>query len=337
MKPQVADLATRLVTGDRAALSRAITLVESTLPEDRQQGSLLLMRVLETINARKEKLKAGKLTDMPKHVSVTEGERRSFTPNGALRIGISGPPGVGKSTFIESFGMYLAAKAGQRVAVLTIDPSSARTGGSILGDKTRMNELSKHPHAYVRPSPSRGTLGGVAQDTAEAAILCEAAGYDVIIIETVGVGQSEVTVNEMVDMLVLLVAPAGGDELQGIKKGIVELANMIVVTKADGALLSTARATRSDYAHASHLIFRQEGEWVPQVLMCSSLDPEQKQVAKIWKGILEYEKFQTENGQLEQRRLSQRIDWAWRQLAEEVPGFLAFWLLSFVCCFLAPV
>ncbi|KAI9217651.1 ArgK protein-domain-containing protein, partial [Blastocladiella britannica] len=163
-----------------------------------------------------------------------------------LRLGLSGSPGVGKSTFIETFGMYLVSR-GLRVAVLAVDPSSTRTGGSILGDKTRMPELSRHDDAYVRPSPARGTLGGVARNTVDAILLCEANGYEVVLVETVGVGQSETMVADMVDAMVLLVSPAGGDELQGMKKGIVEVSDLVLVNKADGALASTARATQSEY------------------------------------------------------------------------------------------
>src|SRR5665213_897920 len=193
-----------LRAGDRRVLARAITLVESTNPADREKAEQLLSDVLP---------KAGR----------------------AMRIGISGAPGAGKSTFIEAFGTYLTGK-GHKVAVLAVDPSSKRTGGSILGDKTRMEELSRAPHAFIRPSPTGGTLGGVARRTREAVVLCEAAGYDVILVETVGVGQSETAVADMVDLFCLLLLPAAGDELQGIKKGIVELAELILVNKADGAL-----------------------------------------------------------------------------------------------------
>ncbi len=217
--------------------------------------------------------------------------RADGLPHTQLRIGISGTPGVGKSTFIESFGMHLIEKYGLRVAVLSIDPSSQLTGGSILGDKTRMMRLAAHDHAFVRPSPSRGTLGGVAQDTAEGVLLCEAAGYDVVLVETVGVGQSEVSVAQTVDMVVLLMNPGSGDELQGIKKGIMELADLIVVTKADGALLGPAQRTKNDYERSLHF-FQSAGQaygWNPQALLCSVLEKPSEHMDKVWRKILEFE------------------------------------------------
>ncbi|KAI8607118.1 ArgK protein, partial [Chytriomyces sp. MP71] len=206
----------------RSALARAITLVESTRHDHRKQAQTLLSSILASTSSQQ------------RTVSLSKPCKDSF------RIGLSGSPGVGKSSFIETFGMFLIEK-GHRVAVLAVDPSSARTGGSILGDKTRMTELSRHDNAYVRPSPSRGTLGGVARNTSDAILLCEAAGYDIILVETVGVGQSETMVADMVDMFTLLVAPGGGDELQGMKKGIMELADLILVNKSDGVLEAPAR------------------------------------------------------------------------------------------------
>ncbi|MFV0301075.1 MAG: methylmalonyl Co-A mutase-associated GTPase MeaB [Paracoccus sp. (in: a-proteobacteria)] len=214
------ELLTPLLNGDRRALSRAITLIESTRADHRDRATRLL-------------------SDLP--------------DSQALRIGLSGTPGVGKSTFIEAFGTLLTEK-GLKVAVLAVDPSSARSGGSILGDKTRMEELSRNPNAFIRPSPSRAELGGVARRTREAIRLCEAAGYDVVLIETVGVGQSETLVADMSDLFVLLLAPAGGDELQGVKRGIMEMADLILVNKADGDLLTTARRTVADYAGALRLL-----------------------------------------------------------------------------------
>ncbi|MBM3606523.1 MAG: methylmalonyl Co-A mutase-associated GTPase MeaB, partial [Alphaproteobacteria bacterium] len=232
------DLLTPLTQGDRRALSRAITLVESTRPDHRARAQALI-------------------ADLP--------------DRNALRIGLSGTPGVGKSTFIETFGTRLTDQ-GLRVAVLAVDPSSARSGGSILGDKTRMELLSRNPRAFIRPSPSSAQLGGVARRTREAVRLCEAAGFDVILIETVGVGQSETLVAEMSDLFVLLLAPAGGDELQGVKRGIMEMADLILVNKADGELLPTARRTVADYAGALRLLRKrpQDPEGFPKALAVSA-------------------------------------------------------------------
>lgn len=225
--------------GDRRALARAITLIESQRPDHRA-------RALDLLSAL--------------------GHDRQ-----ALRIGLSGTPGVGKSTFIEAFGMMLV-ESGLRVAVLAVDPSSARSGGSILGDKTRMERLSRHPSAFIRPSPSRAQMGGVARRTREAVALCEAAGFDAILIETVGVGQSETMVAGLCDLFLLLMAPAGGDELQGVKRGIMEMADLILVNKADGELLATATRTQADYAGALRLLRRrpQDPEGFPKALCVSA-------------------------------------------------------------------
>lgn len=226
------DLAQRLQSGERRALARAITLVESARADHRAQATELLAAL--------------------------------GTGKQALRIGLSGTPGVGKSTFIEAFGLMLTAQ-GLRVAVLAVDPSSARSGGSILGDKTRMERLSRDPNAFIRPSPSQTQLGGVARRTREAVALCEAAGFDVVLIETVGVGQSETVVAEMSDLFVLLLAPAGGDELQGVKRGIMEIADLILVNKADGDLKAQATRTCADYAGALRLMRKRRGpQRVPQ-------------------------------------------------------------------------
>lgn len=214
----ITDMAERIKRGERRALARAITLVESGHADHRVQATELLAAL--------------------------------GTDREALRIGLSGTPGVGKSTFIESFGLMLTQQQGLRVAVLAVDPSSARSGGSILGDKTRMDLLSRDPNAFIRPSPSQTHLGGVAQRTREAVALCEAAGFDVVLIETVGVGQSETVVAQMSDLFLLLLAPAGGDELQGVKRGIMEMADVIVINKADGDLKATATRTQADYAGA---------------------------------------------------------------------------------------
>ena len=235
------DLAERIAAGERRALARAVTLVESTRADHQAQAATLL-EALQPLNRQ------------------------------ALRIGLSGTPGVGKSTFIEAFGMALI-KAGLRVAVLAVDPSSARSGGSILGDKTRMDSLSREPRAFIRPSPSSAALGGVARRTREAIALCEAADFDVVLIETVGVGQSETMVAQMCDLFVLLLAPAGGDELQGVKRGIMEMADLILINKADGDLKATATRTVADYAGALRLLRKrpQDPEDFPKALAVSAV------------------------------------------------------------------
>ncbi|HKY65292.1 MAG TPA: methylmalonyl Co-A mutase-associated GTPase MeaB, partial [Acidimicrobiales bacterium] len=233
------DLARGLTTGDRRALARSITLVESARADRRAEAAALLDAVLPETGR-------------------------------AVRVGISGTPGAGKSTFIDELGSHLTA-AGHRVAVLAVDPSSSRSGGSIMGDKTRMERLARDPAAFIRPSPSGGTLGGVARRTREAAFLCEAAGFDVVLVETVGVGQSETVVADMVDCFVLLAAPGGGDELQGIKRGIMELADVIVVNKADGDLLPAARRAVADHRHAVHLLRPKHPGWTVPVLAVSAL------------------------------------------------------------------
>lgn len=234
------ELAGLVRGGDRRALARAITLVESTRGDHRERATELVDAVLPGTG-------------------------------GAVRVGITGTPGAGKSTFVEELGTRLT-KAGHRVAVLAIDPSSRRSGGSILGDKTRMERLARDPQAFIRPSPSGGTLGGVARRTREALLLCEAAGFDVVFVETVGVGQSEVAVADMVDEFVLLVAPGGGDELQGIKRGIMELADVVVVNKADGDLAPAAGRQVADYHHALHLLRPKHEGWVVPVLAASALE-----------------------------------------------------------------
>jgi LAO/AO transport system kinase len=239
-----ASLAERVVAGDRRALAQAITLVESTRADDRAKAEALIEALLP---------ETGK----------------------ALRIGISGAPGVGKSTFIEAFGLHLISH-GKRPAVLAVDPSSRLSGGSILGDKTRMAELAKHKEAFIRPSPSGfGSdglgFGGIARRSREALLICEAAGFDPILVETVGVGQSETAVSEMTDMFLLLLLPAAGDDLQGIKRGIMELADLVIVNKSDGALEAAAMRTASDYAHALRLMQPRHRGWTAEVLRCSAL------------------------------------------------------------------
>ena len=237
----------------------------------------------------------------------------------AVRLGISGAPGVGKSTFIESFGLHLV-DAGHRVAVLAVDPSSARSGGSILGDKTRMTELSRAEAAFVRPSPSSGTLGGVARRTREAMLLCEAAGFDVVLVETVGVGQSETAVDDMVDTFCLLVSPGGGDDLQGIKRGIMELADLVVVTKSDGDLAAAAAHAAADYGQALHLMRRKLGSWEPHVLRCSAVTGEG--VTDVWDVVRAHRDALAAEGGLDVRRRSQAKAWLWSEVTDRLVGAL---------------
>ncbi|XP_047737895.1 methylmalonic aciduria type A protein, mitochondrial-like [Hyalella azteca] len=233
----------------------------------------------------------------------------------SMRIGLSGPPGAGKSTFIEKFGKHLTG-CGHRVAVLAVDPSSATTGGSILGDKTRMPELTVDPSAYIRPSPARGHLGGVTRSTNEAIVLCEAAGYDVVIVETVGVGQSEISVADMVDLFGLIIAPAGGDELQGLKKGIVEMCDMVIVNKSDGDLLPAAMRTQADYLSSLKYARPRWRDWRVPVLRVSSVTCEG--LEKLWATMTSYRKLMLTSGQLLQRRREQQRTWLHSHLQEAV-------------------
>lgn len=273
----IPDLAEKIVKQDRRALARAITLIESTKPEHRAQAAALM-----------------------------EALRRD--DHQAVRIGLSGTPGVGKSTFIESFGMMLTGQ-GLRVAVLAVDPSSARSGGSILGDKTRMERLSRDPNAFIRPSPSQTHLGGVARRTREAVAVCEAAGFDAVLIETVGVGQSETVVAEMSDLFILLLAPAGGDELQGVKRGIMEMADLILINKADGDLKPAATRTCSDYAGALRLLRKrpQDPEGFPKALMVSAV--EEHGLDKAWEEMTALTVWRRENGHFAGRRAEQARYW----------------------------
>jgi LAO/AO transport system kinase len=277
----VGQLAAALRRGDRRALARAITLAESSRPDHRAAAEELVAALLPA---------AG----------------------GALRLGISGAPGVGKSTFIEALGLKLTGE-GHRLAVLAVDPSSRRGGGSILGDKTRMAELARREAAFIRPSPAGRTLGGVARRTREAMMLCEAAGFDVVIVETVGVGQSETAVADMVDLFLLLIAPAGGDDLQGIKKGIVELADLVVVTKADGDLAPAARRAVSDYRHALRLLHPAAGE-APEVLSVSAL--EGKGIDAIWERIERRGSELAQSGERDRRRAAQAQAALWAEIGE---------------------
>lgn len=274
---EIADLARHVSGGDRRALARAITLVESTRPDDRTLAADLLDR-------------------------LAKNDRQ------ALRIGLSGTPGVGKSTFIETFGLMLTGQ-GLRVAVLAVDPSSTRSGGSILGDKTRMDRLSRDPNAFIRPSPSRTQLGGVARRTREAIAVCEAAGFDVVLVETVGVGQSETMVAEMTDLFVLLLAPAGGDELQGVKRGIMEIADLILVNKADGDLRAAATRTCADYAGALRLLRKrpQDPDSFPMAMTVSAL--EQSGLDTAWVQMQALATWRRDHGHWAERRAAQSRHW----------------------------
>jgi LAO/AO transport system kinase len=278
--PDARQLAAGIREGSRTALARAITLVESSRTDHQEVAQALLAELLP---------ETGK----------------------AVRLGLSGAPGVGKSTFTEAFGQYLTGE-GHKVAVLAIDPSSARTGGSILGDKTRMELLARDPNAFIRPSPSGGTLGGVARRTREAMLLTEAAGYDVVLIETVGVGQSETAVADMVDMFVLLLSPGGGDELQGIKRGIMELADLIVVNKADGDLIPAARRAQLEYKTALHLMRPKNAAWTPSVLLASALKGEG--LAAVWKAACEHHDALAGAGELTRLRAAQARAWMWTEI-----------------------
>jgi len=233
----------------------------------------------------------------------------------AIRLGVSGVPGAGKSTFIESLGIHLVNQ-GYRVAVLAVDPSSQRSGGSVLADKTRMEKLSTAENAFIRPSPSGGTLGGVARKTRETMLACEAAGYDVMIVETVGVGQSETTVASMVDFFLLLLIAGAGDELQGIKKGVLEVADVIAINKADGDNISKAQQARKQIENAMHYLMPASSFWVPRAMACSSLDTEDPGIQAIWTAVLEYRTKALKNGELHQKRCRQAVDWMW-SLVEE--------------------
>ena len=279
-----ADFTNGILNGDRRSLARAITLAESTRTDHRAEAEALLAGLLP---------RSGQ----------------------SVRVGISGAPGVGKSSFIEAFGLHLTEQ-GHRVAVLAVDPSSRISGGSILGDKTRMEELSRHPSAFIRPSPAGSSLGGVARRTRECVLICEAAGFDVVIVETVGVGQSETAVAEMCDLFLLLLAPAAGDELQGIKKGIVELADMIVVNKADGDLVEAANHAAADYRSAVHMIRPASPNWRVPVLTCSALTGDG--IEKVWRKIEDYREKMGASGEFAARRSNQAKAWMWSEIEESL-------------------
>lgn len=270
-----------LLKGDRRALAQAITLIESTRGDHRARADALLAQVLPHTGR-------------------------------SVRLGITGVPGVGKSTLIERFGLSLLDR-GRSLAVLAIDPSSKRGGGSILGDKTRMEELSRRPAAFIRPSPAGITLGGVARRTREAMLLVEAAGFDTVIVETVGVGQSETAVSDMVDMFIVLLLPAGGDDLQGIKRGVIELADLIVVNKADGDLKATAQRSAADYQHALRMLRSPTAGWTPEVTTCSAQKGDG--VIEIWNIVERFNAAVGEKG-IEKRRGEQARAWMWNEVGE---------------------
>ncbi|MFQ5775907.1 MAG: methylmalonyl Co-A mutase-associated GTPase MeaB [Kiloniellaceae bacterium] len=275
-------LAEAVLAGDRRALAQAITLVESTRADHRAEARALLARVLPS-------------------------------SGGAARLGVSGVPGVGKSTFVEAFGLHLIER-GHRVAVLAVDPSSRRSRGSILGDKTRMQDLARAEGAFIRPSPAGGTLGGVARRTREAMLVCEAAGFDVVIVETVGVGQSEAAVADMVDMFLLLLQPGAGDELQGFKRGIIELADLLVVNKADGELAAAAERAAAEYRGALQFLRPASRIWRPPVLKCSALTG--GGIAEVWEAVGRFREAMSQSGALEAKRAAQAGAWMWSEVSE---------------------
>jgi LAO/AO transport system kinase len=280
----VARLARGIRAGDRAALSRAITLIESKRA-DHRRGAAALMQALVGATGK------------------------------AVRVGVTGAPGVGKSTTIDTLGTMLT-KQGRKVAVLAVDPSSRRTGGSILADKTRMARLANDANAFIRPSPASGTLGGVAARTRETMLLCEAAGYDVVLVETIGVGQSEIAVADMTDFFFLLMLPGAGDELQGLKKGVVELADMIAVNKADGDNVARAKVAAAEYRAALHILTPRSANWSPPVVTYSALTGEG--VAALWAHVLDHCEKLTAAGELASRRAEQQVKWMWAMLEERL-------------------
>ena len=276
------DLAAALRRGDRRALARAVTLVESTRPDHRHQAEALIEAILPMTG-------------------------------GATRIGISGPPGAGKSTFIEAFGLAGIVR-GHRIAVLAVDPGSKRGGGAILGDKTRMAELGRAPAAFIRPSSAGTETGGVARRTREAVLVCEAAGFDTVLVETVGAGQAETTVAEMVDMFVLILPPAAGDELQGLKRGIIELADLILINKADGALLEHAKRSAAEYSNAMHLIRPAHPEWQVTVRTVSALTG--SGIDAVWDDVARFRAALEATGEWQRRRAEQARAALWQEIGD---------------------
>src|SRR3954470_3772225 len=286
--PDIHALARRVRDGDRASLARAITLIESKRADHRKQAHALVQELLPL---------TGK----------------------AIRVGITGAPGVGKSTSIDALGTWLTGQ-NHKVAVLAVDPSSTRTGGSILGDKTRMARLANDERAFIRPSPSAGTLGGVAAMTRETMLLCEAAGFDVVLVETVGIGQSETTVADMTDFFLALMLPGAGDELQGIKKGLVELADMIAVNKTDGDNIRRAQAAAGEYRAALHILTPRSADWTPPVLTYSALTG--NGIAELWARILEHHPGLSQSGEHAAVRRSQQVKWMWSLVEQRLFGRL---------------
>lgn len=280
----VSDYARGILSGDRSVLARAITLVESQNPEHRTVAQALVQELLASTG-------------------------------GAHRVGITGVPGVGKSTFIDQLGIDLTA-AGHRVAVLAVDPTSSRTGGSILGDKTRMERLAVDPAAFVRPSPAGRSLGGVTRATRETILLCEAAGFDVVLVETVGVGQSETVVADMVDFFLVLMLAGAGDELQGIKKGVLELADMVAVNKADGDNRPRAELAAADYRAALHLMSPASPTWSPPVVVCSGLTGDG--LDALWQQVVIHRARMSATGELQERRRDQQVRWMWAMLDDRL-------------------
>ena len=284
----VAQLAAGVRAGERRALAKAITLVESVRADQQEAADALVEELLPDTGR-------------------------------AVRLGLSGAPGVGKSTFIEAFGLYLTGQ-GHKVAVLAVDPSSSRSGGSILGDKTRMERLARDDNAFIRPSAAGATLGGVARRTREAMLVVEAAGFDVVLVETVGVGQSETAVADMVDMFALILAPGGGDELQGIKRGIMELADIVIVNKADGEWAEAAQRAAGDYLGALQLLQPKYSNWTAQMRLASSLLG--TGMADIWHDVEAFYEAIKGSGELDRRRADQARAWMWREIREGLLGRL---------------
>ena len=282
--PDVSRIARDIRAGDRTVLSRAITLIESKRADHRRTAAALTQELLQS---------AGK----------------------AVRVGITGAPGVGKSTTVDALGSMLTQE-GHKIAVLAVDASSQRTGGSILADKTRMARLASDMNAFIRPSPASGTLGGVAAKTRETMLLCEAAGYDVVLVETVGVGQSEIAVADMTDFFLALMLPGAGDELQGLKKGIVELADMIAINKADGENIARAKAAAAEYRAALHILTPRSPNWVPPVVTYSALTGDG--ITAMWQRVLDHRNKLTATGELTTRRGEQQVKWMWSMLEERL-------------------
>jgi LAO/AO transport system kinase len=282
--PDLATLARGVRAGERSVIARAITLIESRRADHQKAARRLVQELLPA---------TGK----------------------AVRVGITGVPGVGKSTTIDVLGTFLTGK-GHKVAVLAVDPSSARSGGSILADKTRMARLGSDPNAFVRPSPSSGTLGGVAAKTRESMLICEAAGYDVVLVETIGTGQSETIVADMTDFFLVLMLPGAGDELQGLKKGVIEIADMIAINKADGDNVKRAKAAAAEYRAALHILTPRSPSWSPPVVTYSALRGDG--IAALWSGVLDHRERLTASGELAARRREQQVKWMWAMLEDRL-------------------